>query len=51
MDFIKYQSQIRMLIPLLNKANFNDVFDKIFTDESNSDKFLIKMEIHRITQP
>ena len=51
MDFNNYQSQIRTLIPLLNEADFNDVFNKVFVGESNSDKFLLKMEINRITQP
>jgi len=51
MDFNKYQSQIRTLIPLRNDSDFNDVFNKVFVGESNSDKFLIKMEINRLAQP
>jgi len=51
MDFNNYQSQIRTLVPLLNEADFNDAFNKVFVGMSNSDKFLIKMEINRIAHP
>lgn len=51
MDFNKYQSQIRTLVSLRNESDFNDVFNKVFVGESNSDKFLIKMEINRLAQP
>lgn len=51
MDFKAYQSQIRTLIPLRNKADFSTMLDKIFFGESTSDKFLIKMELSRLAKP
>ncbi|WP_160061413.1 PilZ domain-containing protein [Psychromonas sp. L1A2] len=51
MNVKDYQSQIETLIPFNNTADFNSMLDKVFFGESNSDKFLIKMEISRITQP
>ena len=51
MDFKDYQSQIKELIPLRNAPDFNDLLNKILFGESNSDKFLIKMELNRLTKP
>ena len=51
MNFKDYQSQIKVLIPLRNQSDFSLMIDKIFFGESSSDKFLIKMEISRLTQP
>lgn len=51
MDFKDYQSQIKELISLRNAPDFNDLLNKILFGESNSDKFLIKMELHRLTTP
>jgi len=51
MDFNKYQSQIRKLASLRNEPDFNLLFDNMLVGVSNSDKFLIKMEINRIAQP
>ena len=51
MDFKVYQSQIRSLIPLRQQADFNDLLNKVLFGESNSDKFLIKMELSRLAQP
>ena len=51
MNVKDYQSQIETLIPFYNSADFNSMIDKVFFGESNSDKFLIKMEINRITTP
>ncbi|WP_019615231.1 PilZ domain-containing protein [Psychromonas ossibalaenae] len=51
MDFKDYQSQIRELIPLRNAPDFNDLLNKILFGESTSDKFLIKMELNRLSQP
>lgn len=51
MNFQDYQSQIRTLIPLRNDPDFNDLLNKILFGESNSEKFLIKMELNRLCQP
>jgi hypothetical protein len=51
MDLTAYQSQIKELIPLRNSPEYNDMLDKILFGESNSDKFLIKMEVSRLTTP
>jgi len=51
MDFNQYKSQIKALVSLRKEPDFNDIFNKTFANESNSDKFLIKMEINRLTQP
>ncbi|WP_298941314.1 PilZ domain-containing protein [uncultured Psychromonas sp.] len=51
MNVKDYQSQIETLIPFYNSADFNSMIDKVFFGESNSDKFLIKMEISRIATP
>ncbi|WP_022941005.1 PilZ domain-containing protein [Psychromonas hadalis] len=51
MDLKAYQSQIRELIPLRNEPDFNELLNKILFGESNSDKFLIKMELSRLAKP
>jgi len=51
MNLKDYQAQIRTLIPLRNRANFNSMLDNTFFGESNSDKFLVKMEISRLAKP
>ncbi|WP_028862602.1 PilZ domain-containing protein [Psychromonas aquimarina] len=51
MDFKDYQSQIRELIPLRNAPDFNDLLNKILFGETTSVKFLIKMELNRLSQP
>ncbi|MDN2663237.1 PilZ domain-containing protein [Psychromonas sp. 14N.309.X.WAT.B.A12] len=51
MNFKDYQPQINALIPYRNKPDFNSMLDKIFFGESNSDKFLIKMELNRLVKP
>ncbi len=51
MDLNAYKYQIRELIPLHNSNNFNALLDKILFNESSSDKFLIKMELNRLTSP
>ncbi|PKF60662.1 hypothetical protein CW745_14120 [Psychromonas sp. psych-6C06] len=51
MDLKAYQSQIKELIPLRQTPDFNELLDKILFGESNSDKFLIKMEINRLAKP
>ncbi len=51
MDLNAYKYQIRELIPLHNSSDFNAQLDKILFNESSSDKFLIKMELNRLTSP
>ncbi|MCP4323017.1 MAG: PilZ domain-containing protein [Alteromonadales bacterium] len=51
MDLKAYQSQIRELIPLRNEPDFNELLDKTLFGETNSDKFLIKMELSRLAKP
>jgi hypothetical protein len=51
MDFKDYQSQIKELIALRNAPDFNDLLNKTFFGESTSDKFLVKMELHRLAKP
>jgi len=51
MDLKAYQPQIRELIALRNSPDFNELLNKILFGESTSDKFLIKMELSRLSQP
>lgn len=51
MDFSAYQTQITELIPLREADNFNALLDDFLWAESNSTKFLIKMEINRLSEP
>ncbi|WP_369434483.1 PilZ domain-containing protein [Psychromonas sp. MME1] len=51
MDLTKYNSQIKELISLRHEPDFNTLLDKILFGESNSHKFLIKMELNRLTTP
>lgn len=51
MDLKAYQLQIKELIPLRNEPDFNELLNKILFGENNSDKFLIKMELNRLTTP
>ena len=51
MNLKDYQSQIKELILLHTDPDFNSLFDKILFGESNSDKFLVKMELNRLTTP
>jgi len=51
MDFNKYQLQIKKLASLRNEPDFNLLFDNMLVGVSNSDKFLIKMEVNRLAQP
>jgi hypothetical protein len=51
MDLKAYKPQIKELIPLRNSPDFNDLLNKILFGESNSDKFIIKMEINRLATP
>jgi len=51
MDFKDYQSQIKELISLRNERDFNELLNNILFGVSNSDKFLIKMELSRLTTP
>lgn len=51
MDIKDYYPQIKELIPLRNEPDFTELLNNILFGESNSDKFLIKMELNRLTQP
>ena len=51
MNLKDYQPQIKELILLHSDPDFNSLFDKILFGESNSDKFLVKMELNRLTTP
>jgi hypothetical protein len=51
MDLNNYQSQIRGLLLVRNDPDFINIFNKVLTDESASDKFLIKMELNRLSKP
>lgn len=51
MDLQKYNSQIIELVAIRNEEDFNTLFDNILFGESNSDKFLIKMELKRLATP
>ena len=51
MNLDHYQSQIKEILLIRNDPYYNDLFDKILSGESASDKFLIKMEITRLSKP
>ncbi|MCW8996029.1 MAG: PilZ domain-containing protein [Psychromonas sp.] len=51
MDFNDYQAQINELLLIRQDPNFNELFNRILANESASDKFLIKMEINRLSKP
>ena len=51
MDLKEYQSQIKELILIRKDPDFNELFNKILVNENSSDKFLIKMEIARLSKP
>lgn len=51
MNLKDYQSQIKELIALRHKPDFNELLNKILFGESSSDKFLLKMELNRLTKP
>ena len=51
MNLNNYESQIKELLLVRRDPYYNDLFDKILSGESTSDKFLIKMEITRLSKP
>jgi hypothetical protein len=51
MNFDDYRPQIKELLIAKNAPNFADLFNKVFADESSSNKFLIKMELNRLSKP
>ncbi|AGH81367.1 type IV pilus assembly TapZ [Psychromonas sp. CNPT3] len=51
MDLKDHQAQLQQLIALRNEKDFNGLVERILSDETNSDKFLIKMELARLTKP
>ncbi|MDF0532756.1 PilZ domain-containing protein [Shewanella yunxiaonensis] len=42
---------IEQLKPIMMEPNFDDLFDKMTQGESNSSRFLLKMEINRLASP
>lgn len=40
---------IKQLIPLMSQSNFHSLFEKLTHKESSSNRFLIKMELQRLT--
>lgn len=51
MDLKAYQPQIKELIPLRHSPDFNELLNKTLFGESTSDRFLIKMELSRLSKP
>jgi len=51
MNLNNYESQIKELLLARRDPYYSDLFDKILSGESASDKFLIKMEITRLSKP
>jgi len=51
MNLENYQSKIKELLLARSDPYYNDLFDKILATETPSDKFLIKMEITRLSKP
>lgn len=48
MSFEQHNALIEQLKPLLMEANFNELFDNLTAQESNSTRFLLKMELKRL---
>lgn len=51
MDLKEYQSQIEQLLPLMRDSDFPELLDRILFGETNNVKFLIKMELNRLSAP
>lgn len=51
MDLKDHHAQLQQLIAVKHDANFNELMAKILINESTSDKFLIKMELARLSKP
>lgn len=51
MDLSNYTSVIKKLSKQYNSPDFNELFDAMTQGESKSNRFLIKMEVNRISAP
>lgn len=49
MSLDNHSALIEQLKPLLMEPDFQDIFDQLTADESNSTRFLLKMELNRIS--
>jgi hypothetical protein len=49
MSLDTHSALIEQLKPLIMEPNFQDVFELLTVDESNSTRFLLKMELNRIS--
>ncbi|WP_299787061.1 PilZ domain-containing protein [uncultured Shewanella sp.] len=51
MSLDEHSALIEQLKPLLMEPNFQDLFQQLTAGESNSTRFLLKMELNRISSP
>ncbi|WP_108649483.1 PilZ domain-containing protein [Dongshaea marina] len=51
MELKEYKGLVDQLIPLLSSPDFDDHFDQLTEDESNHTRFLLKMELSRLSTP
>lgn len=51
MSLENHSGLIEQLKPLLMEPNFHDVFERLTDGESNSTRFLLKMELNRLSTP
>lgn len=51
MSLDQHSALIEQLKPLLMEPNFQEIFQQLTIDESNSTRFLLKMELSRIAAP
>lgn len=51
MSLVQHKALIEQLKPLLMEANFQEVFEHFTKNETNSTRFLLKMELKRIAAP
>ncbi|AQS39334.1 PilZ domain-containing protein [Shewanella psychrophila] len=51
MSLDEHSALIEQLKPLLMEPDFHELFERLTTEESNSTRFLLKMELNRISSP
>ncbi|MCG9747327.1 PilZ domain-containing protein [Shewanella sp. Isolate8] len=51
MSLEQHKALIEQLKPLLMETNFQELFDHLTASESNSTRFLLKMELNRLSSP
>lgn len=51
MSLDNHSALIEQLKPLLMEPNFQEIFQQLTIDESNSTRFLLKMELNRLASP